>query len=155
MSLIQQELEEQKSMLQKPLSVFDKDSDSDSDLEKDKSYIFHKGLHKIVSDAFGKFIKAIPNNYSKKEKIKKIITVIEDNLVYKAWEMKVYCFGTQIMKIPAHLPSSDDEDSKWALDAWNQLRGTVQDMKNYIKENLNIGSDTNSIDEDDSEGGSE
>ena len=128
--------------------------DVDSSLEENEGYIFHKGLHQIAVIAFEQFINAIPDNYSKKEKIKEIITVIEDHLVYKAWEMKIHYFGTQIMKIPNYLPHCDDEDAKWALVAWNQLIGTTQDMKNYIKENSNIENYTNSID-DDSEGGSE
>ena len=119
-----------------------------------KSYLFHKRLNKIAVKAFARFINAIPDDYSEKEKIKEIITVIEDHLVYKAWEMKIHYFGTQIMKIPNHLPHCDDEDSKWALDAWNQLISTTQDMNNYIKENLNIENETNS-NENDSEGGSE
>ena len=151
MSLIQQELLDQKKMLNKHLSDFD---DDDTSLEENEGYIFYKGLHQIAAKAFEQFINAIPDNYSEREKIKEIIKVIEDNLVYKAWEMKIHYFGTQIMKIPNHLPHCDDEDSKWALDAWNQLISTTQDMNNYIKENLNIENETNS-NENDSEGGSE
>ena len=127
--------------------------DDDSSLEETESYLFHEKLLQIAVIAFAQFINAIPDDYSKKEKIKEIIKVIKDDLVYKTWEMNY--FGTQIMKIPNHLPPHcDDKDSKWALDAWNKLISTTQHMNNYIKENLNIENDTNSIDED-SEGGSE
>ena len=80
MSLIQKELLEQENILNKPLSGFD--NDDDTSLEENESYIFHKKLHKIAVIAFEQFINAIPDDYSEKEKIKEIITVIEDHLVY-------------------------------------------------------------------------
>jgi hypothetical protein len=154
MSLIEEERQEQVSLANISLSVLDNDTDS-SDLENNSSFIFHQGLHKIGEVAFQNFIDAIPKDYENKDKIIKTVHKISNSLIYQPWEIKVHKFSLQIMIIPEYLPNCDEEDSKWAVSAWNQLIGTVQDMNNYIKENLNIGNDTSSIDGDDSKDGSE